>query len=650
MEQVRKLVILLDYIEKIDDMLQILDQNGMECRDSKEVAQLRQFHGDLKDQQDRFYLEQVEENLARIQKELAHLSPEEIGFFSQVKNAQPLIDFFEGQKDFESKIQLLNSELQGQELSSDFLADIQVAHHYLRVFLSKNATFREILRHVQQCAAVGHLKMKKPLEVSLDHLIEIKAMFTRDNATEKSISSPVSPLFFTPSFLFSFFILIFFPLLTIIRFQENETIDTRDQRIRAAEREIKRVRKDLNRALDDLDGAYEALEKEKSRHRETQEELDDVLDNEQSLLKRLERNFYRLEDDFKEECALHNRLKDYFGNLQQELEENRRLFEKERVLMELAEQRFEREKDLLKMEFERKAKEDEKVRKVEIEIWKLEEMAKNDESRVKELELAIAKKRQGLQALTQEVDVTPPDWNASWPSVGATAYHYKLDSVALQLDRKSSSQANTTLSIKERPFDKGSFRFAYYGQDGGQRMVFKKLIFSQDFEADRKEHEENLKLHLMASYFAQEFNKKKPQDTPQLKYVGAKIYKYRDHGVETCVFGEEVLDSHFTKYNSNGEFVNRDPEAALPQTFSHFTYIHSGGKLVICDIQGGYSPARREFNLTDPACHKLASGGEAHEFGDSNLGEKGFTQFFSCHQCNQFCRAMGLTPHPSQTK
>ena len=285
-----------------------------------------------------------------------------------------------------------------------------------------------------------------------------------------------------------------------------------------------------------------------------------------------------------------------------------------------------------------------------MEIWKLQELAKIDESREQELKLAIAKKRQGLEALNQEVDVTPPDWNASWPSVGAFSFDHRLDEGTLQLDKSGSSRVATTLSIKEKPFAKGSFRFAYYGMDGGHRMVFKKLIFSQDFEKDLRDQEDNLKLHMVASYYADEFNRAKPFGAPRISYVKARIYSYRDNdGSEACVFGEEVLEGKFTKYNSNEAFVNPDPEADLPQTFSHFTYIHSGRKLVICDIQGCYYPGKREFLMTDPACNKIPVQGEAREFGESNLGEKGLNEFFAHHRCNQFCYEMNLAPHPSQT-
>jgi len=388
------------------------------------------------------------------------------------------------------------------------------------------------------------------------------------------------------------------------------------------------------------------LEQKSSDHQRLRERYDVLADD----FNRLRGKMHNLEFELKKERDLYARLRADYDNLGEKCLGLEAEIRGKTSYHEIVQKRVEKEKDLLKIEYEKKAKEDEKVRNVKMEIWKLEEAITLNPSRRGELEPKIAKRKTGLKALEQGVDATPPNWNASWPSVGATVYHHQLDSVTLQLDRKSYSEANTILSITEKPFGKGSFRLAHYGKDGGQRMVFKKLIFSQDFEADRKEHEENLKLHLIANYFAETFNRRKPQDTPTLKYVRAKIYKYRDHGVETCVFGEEVLDGQFTKYNSNGEFVNQDPEAALPQTFSHFTYIHSGGRLVICDLQGSYSPARREFILTDPACHKLASRGEAREFGDSNLGEKGLSQFFISHQCNQFCRAMGLTPHPSQKK
>jgi len=383
------------------------------------------------------------------------------------------------------------------------------------------------------------------------------------------------------------------------------------------------------------------------------EALQDDLDYAQDDLKRKSYDLTELLRDPEYGGDMYDDLHGDFIRIQSEnhqLRDDLQGLKSEMELKTLELLRVKGEMEMLKVEQEKQAKEQEQVRKAEMEIWKLQELAKIDESREQELKLAIAKKRQGLEALNQEVDVTPPDWNASWPSVGAFSFDHRLDEGTLQLDKSGSSRVATTLSIKEKPFAKGSFRFAYYGMDGGHRMVFKKLIFSQDFEKDLRDHEDNLKLHMVASYYADEFNRAKPYGAPRISYVKARIYSYRDNdGSEACVFGEEVLEGKFTKYNSNEAYVNPDPEADLPQTFSHFTYIHSGRKLVICDIQGCYYPGKREFLMTDPACNKIPVQGEAREFGESNLGEKGLNEFFAHHRCNQFCYEMNLAPHPSQT-
>jgi len=386
-------------------------------------------------------------------------------------------------------------------------------------------------------------------------------------------------------------------------------------------------------------------------------------------VRRAENNTADMIENYQRVRDANNRLMDendlmrrdlgFFGSLQtdynrlradhEELLRRCSLVEQELQLKDLFLLRIQKEKEVLVLEQGKKEKQNQKIAEIEKEISKLQEMAKSDTKRRKELEEAIARREAGIKALVLEVDVTPPNWASSWLTVRGHCFEHRLDE-RFQLESPG-RKGTCDVAMKERPFSKGTFRLAYFGKDGGRRVVFKKLIFSQNVAADHREHEENLKLHLIASYFAEEFNKNRPRNTPTLKYVGAKIYSFADHlGTEMSLFGEEVLEGAFTKYNSNGEYVNRDPEAALPQTFSHFTYIHSGGKLVICDIQGCFVGRSNEYVLTDPACHQLPNADGTKEFGGANLGEAGFRKFFGSHECNQFCHIMGLTPHPSQPK
>jgi len=108
---------------------------------------------------------------------------------------------------------------------------------------------------------------------------------------------------------------------------------------------------------------------------------------------------------------------------------------------------------------------------------------------------------------------------------------------------------------------------------------------------------------------------------------------------------ERVLEGEFSKWFSNGEYARRtdDPEySATLEAFSHWTYQVTAGYLMVTDIQGIRVGDR--FILSDPAIHCT----DASRFGNTNLGEDGFSQRFSTHKCNKICKALGLKRHPAQ--
>ena len=76
-------------------------------------------------------------------------------------------------------------------------------------------------------------------------------------------------------------------------------------------------------------------------------------------------------------------------------------------------------------------------------------------------------------------------------------------------------------------------------------------------------------------------------------------------------------------------------------TFSHFTYVRSGGKLMVVDLQGALQRQGgiRQFVLTDPAIHhRRHRSDKARQYGRTDLGRKGMRAFFDTHKCNNLCR------------
>merc|ERR1719188_1092346 len=99
-------------------------------------------------------------------------------------------------------------------------------------------------------------------------------------------------------------------------------------------------------------------------------------------------------------------------------------------------------------------------------------------------------------------------------------------------------------------------------------------------------------------------------------------------GAEVAV--EPFIEGSYAKFNSNSGWVNEDCEHRLMQALSHFSYHHTGGQRLLCDLQGGAYDTH--FVLTDPA---ILSTNRA--FGQADGGTKFMQNFFGHHKCNCYC-------------
>ena len=115
----------------------------------------------------------------------------------------------------------------------------------------------------------------------------------------------------------------------------------------------------------------------------------------------------------------------------------------------------------------------------------------------------------------------------------------------------------------------------------------------------------------------------------------------------------------FERIVQEGNMADRDlsseviPDEDFMQAFSHFSYVRSGGRLIVVDLQGALDVRRdgsREFVLTDPAIHKRKYSRvlKHMNFGRTDRGDKGIHNFFETHTCNNACRLLGLRPRPKK--
>jgi len=95
---------------------------------------------------------------------------------------------------------------------------------------------------------------------------------------------------------------------------------------------------------------------------------------------------------------------------------------------------------------------------------------------------------------------------------------------------------------------------------------------------------------------------------------------------------EGYIEGEYVKYSNNLNYLVDQKEIRHFTSFAHFSYEKSRHKYLVADFQGV------GLLLTDPAVHSKY--GEFSESGD--LLHEGIVQFFSHHQCNDLCKALGL--------
>merc|ERR1712232_294798 len=84
----------------------------------------------------------------------------------------------------------------------------------------------------------------------------------------------------------------------------------------------------------------------------------------------------------------------------------------------------------------------------------------------------------------------------------------------------------------------------------------------------------------------------------------------------------------YFKFNSNTGYAT--PDTDTMQALSHFSYHHSKGKYLVCDLQGGRTHGF--YILTDPVVLSADK-----EFGGTDLGKAGIDNFMAHHKCGRFC-------------
>eukprot|EP00985_Skeletonema_marinoi_P016532 scaffold8922_cov219-Skeletonema_marinoi.AAC.11 len=233
--------------------------------------------------------------------------------------------------------------------------------------------------------------------------------------------------------------------------------------------------------------------------------------------------------------------------------------------------------------------------------------------------------------------------------------------------------------VAQDPFGKGAERLAYMfyeikkKQIGsgyekvGKSMVAKNSIYNEDERSKEKFHTDFCRSQQKAWELALQFNRavakapllKPAKDEvslpPPIEFLQCNVYDYEDHwGAKCGLLVEKFLHGRFTKFSSNNGYVLKDDGSAtivlevgevkltdFLQAFSHWVYVSSSNKMLVCDLQGilDSEGIRPTFRLTDPAiCSK------ERRYGKTDIGLQGIRNWCRTHRCSPICRALSLPP------
>lgn len=192
---------------------------------------------------------------------------------------------------------------------------------------------------------------------------------------------------------------------------------------------------------------------------------------------------------------------------------------------------------------------------------------------------------------------------------------------------------------RNKHFAEGAFRYVYRGKfttgpRAGEACVAKEFktgcVYEETFFQD------DIKAVQKAGEIIKDFNECSGISKPI--YINEpEVWTYAQGsswvGQKTLV--EPMIAGEYFKFNSNTGYAA--PDADAMQALSHFSYHHSQGKTLLCDLQGGrFSDS---YVLTDPVILS-----EKKEYGATDLGQEGISNFMAYHKCGRFCNPKWKRP------
>ena len=210
------------------------------------------------------------------------------------------------------------------------------------------------------------------------------------------------------------------------------------------------------------------------------------------------------------------------------------------------------------------------------------------------------------------------------------------------------------IKIAENPFAEGGMRLAYYGlmqyKGRWEKVVFKEYKHIDSGANTKDKYLQLLDCQTVAEYLAQKFNQLPELSNiktvvKKIKFIMAKLaFDRSKDGKRRNLTQEKFIEGTYKKFSNNAGFVDYNDPSWTLQAFSHWTYEHTNGDMIVVDLQGIDIGDNQTYLLTDPCIHST----DLKRFGGTNLGTAGMKRFFQTHVCNAICLALKLTPNKYQ--
>ena len=259
------------------------------------------------------------------------------------------------------------------------------------------------------------------------------------------------------------------------------------------------------------------------------------------------------------------------------------------------------------------------------------------------------------------------------------AYFDKREYKWVYPQRKFNHPLAVGLVVRDEVFGEGKERavrrvreIAKDGRIVGPALVGKESLYVEDMKDSISFHKTFCKVQQLSQKVATHFNKiilrlpgVKRSVTPLINFLECYVMLLSDN---KGILVEKMLNhTRYKKFNSNDGYVDgmsreeyanikngtRKRTAAtmirdcsfttddIPQAFSHFSYIFSKRKFLVCDLQGVLSTDTDEplLELTDPVIH-YSEMTNRDDYGRTDRGQQGIDDFFRSHKCSNLCHML----------